>query len=105
MDMLFTVTGEGVVSGLHFDTFDLGFLGKKQVQRASEIMFNDATQLWDVLLPGQATPHADACGFASYNVARLFEVEWLQSCASKQVNPLSAAGAKAASVTRGTYFM
>lgn len=105
MDMLINVDSNGSVSGLHFDAFDLGFLGMKRVRRASEIFFNEQTQLWDVLIPGQQEVYPSAAGFACYEDARDFEIEWLQLCARKQVSPLDPGGAKAARVVRGEHFM
>lgn len=83
---------DGVVEGLHFDEFDLKFLGRKKVRRASEIFHDEATDRWDVLLPGQIVPYPGARGFGSYNEARDFEVVWLQTCRIMRVEGLSAQG-------------
>jgi hypothetical protein len=74
------ISAEGFLSGLHFDDFDLGQFGKKSVSRASEIFFNEHSQLWDILLPSQDRPFPAACGFGYYDQARQFEVKWLQQC-------------------------
>ena len=76
-----SVTPSGALKGLHFDDFDLGQFGKKQVERASEIFWDDMNQTWNVLLPDQSIPFLSASGFASYEIARDFEVAWLQECA------------------------
>jgi hypothetical protein len=91
---------DGRVEGLHFDDFDLGFLGRKEVTRASEIVHNSETQLWDVVLPGATEPHMAAAGFDSYNKAREFEVLWLQHCRMAEADPYSEDGAVIASIAR-----
>jgi hypothetical protein len=100
MEYVFDVSGEGSVSGLHFDSFDLGFLGKKEISRASEILFNVETQLWDVAVPGQKAACPAARSFASYEKARAFEVDWLQECRKFGFAPQSLVGEKLASVVR-----
>lgn len=83
----------GQAQGMHFDQFDLGFLGDKHVTRASEIVYNDTTQLWDVVLPNQGIAHTPLQGFSGYDVARAFEVQWLQECRKREVDPYSLDGA------------
>ena len=83
---------DGTVEGLHFDQFDLGFLGPKTVTRASEIVYNEATQLWDVVLPGQSKAFNAVTGFSGYDIARRFEVEWLQGCRKEGIPPISVPG-------------
>jgi hypothetical protein len=108
--MVITFTGAGEVSAMHRDEFSLGFLGKQEIKRASEIKFNDDTQLWDVALPGIAvhgeTPWltiAPAMGFKTYNGARKFEVLWLEHCALEQVDPLAERGSEIAYHLRANY--
>ena len=60
---------DGTVSGMHFDEFDLGFLGKKTVRRASEIIHNPETDLWDILLPTQITPPSSGRRFSLMELA------------------------------------
>jgi hypothetical protein len=95
----FEATGE--VTAMHRDEFSLGFLGKQQIERASEIKFNEETQKWDIYLPQpedgpypgmQWVTCAEGMGFAEYNGARRFEVLWLETCALYSVNPLSGDG-------------
>lgn len=80
----------GTVRALHYDDMDLGFLGPKQIGRASEIMFNDQTQSFYVEFPqlkdGARQP-GFVCGFKGYDDARAFEVMLLETCAKNHVNP------------------
>ena len=86
-ELVIDIGAQGKVEALHFDEFDLGFLGEKKISRASEIHFNEDTQLWDIILPGLSKPNTMAVqGFKSYNIARGFEVEWLQGCRKAQVS-------------------
>ncbi len=107
--MVVTFAPTGEVSAMHRDAFSLSFLGKQEVKRASEITFNEDTQLWDVYLPTGAQVHdgdawfspARARGFETYNGARAFEVRWLEACALYSVDPLGKEGIEAASKLRG----
>jgi hypothetical protein len=103
--MVLTFDDEGGVEALHRDAFDLGFLGKQKIDRASDIRFNETAQLWDIYLPatyGPMTASAEnipkwetapeASGFATYDVARAAEVAWLEAAALAEVEPLSHAG-------------
>jgi hypothetical protein len=91
-EIVIDVTDQGV-EAMHFDRFNLGFLGKMHITRASEIFFNTDTQDWEIKLPGQDAPYKSAVGFKAYEDARDFEVEWLQECRKHGINPLSEAGA------------
>lgn len=89
----FSTTGQ--VESLHKDQFDLGFLGHKHVQRATEIRFNAITQKWDIVLLSptgvtqpEHTMHAGQLGFSSYDQGRLVEVSWLNRCRLANVSPL-----------------
>ncbi len=89
----FTESGE--VTAMHRDSFSLGFLGKQSISRASEIMFNEDTQRWDIHL---ASPEngtffpTPASGFVGYNEARDVEVAWLENCRLHDVEALSDRG-------------
>lgn len=93
----------GEAQAMHVDTFDLGFLGNKSVQRATEIKFNEASQAWGLYLPVHAQnqecveptyrPVAEAQGFPSYEVARSAEVLWLNVCRAFGAEPTSEYGA------------
>ena len=100
-EIVINIGPDGSASGLHFDEFDLGFLGKKEISRASEIFFNDMTQKWDVVLPGNSNPVSDdAKGFATYEAARHFEVDWLQGCMKIGAKPDDPEGIKMAETVR-----
>lgn len=97
--MVVTFEPTGAVHAMHRDQFGLGFLGKQQIERASEILFNEGTQKWAVHLPirlhgeiikWHAVPEAE--GFDGYNEARGFEVQWLERCALAGIEPLSEGG-------------
>ncbi len=89
-DMVFSINRFGATEGLHFDQFDLGFLGDKRVHRASEIIFNEQEQHWEVWLPLAPTP--SAIGFQGYDEAREFEVLWLQECRRRGIEPYEGEG-------------
>lgn len=93
--MVVTFEPTGVVNAMHRDSFDLSFLGKQAITRASEIMFDADSQLWDVKLPVDGVytlTTAHASGFPTYEAGRKFEVEWLEHCALRGVEPTSEAG-------------
>ncbi len=96
----FLATGEA--HAMHVDSFDLGFLGNKNVQRATEIKFSESTQDWGLYLPVHAQnqesveptyrPVPAAQGFPSYEVARDAEVLWLNVCRALGEKPDGAYG-------------
>lgn len=69
----------GSATSLHFDEFSLGFLGPMKVWRASEISFNETTQSWDVCI-FHKDDNIIVNDFPRYNVARNFEIEFIQTC-------------------------
>jgi hypothetical protein len=88
-------TPDGRAQALHRDDFDLGFLGLKKVERATDIRFNEKTQLWDICLPdGQGGFEAipDSMGLPSYETARNVEVDWLDGCRLKNYGLQSVMG-------------
>ena len=92
-EIVIDMKADGKVEGMHFDEFDLGFLGNKHVSRASEIFYNEETQMWDIILPGHDhAMGASAAGFSGYDVARKFEVLWLQECRKRQLSPATSEG-------------
>lgn len=101
--MVYDFSPTGEVSGLHRDAFSLAFLGKQVIKRASEISFNADSQLWDVVLPGFGSPAGGAAGFDSYDTARKFEAEWLDTCRMCSVLPMSAEGTLAARDLRARF--
>lgn len=105
--MVITFDPAGSASAMHRDEFPLGFLGKQQITRASEIKFNEDSQLWDVALPGIQVHETEtwvtveaAMGFASYDEGRKFEVLWLEHCALQSIAPLSEDGQELAKALR-----
>lgn len=90
--IVLTVTPTGATQGMHFDNFPLTFLGPAKITRASEIIFNEDSQKWDITIPGQIVPYPSAMGFDQYNVARDFEVEWFQTCRQEGCEPVSREG-------------
>lgn len=88
-EIVIDCNSNGTVEGLHFDAFDLGFLGRKHVERASEIFHNAETDLWDILLPSQGRAYPEVQGFSGYDTARRFEVLWLQDCRKLSIDPIA----------------
>lgn len=100
-EIVIDLSAGGQAQALHMDEFPLGFLGKMRMERASNLVFNESTQLWDVVLP-QATT-ARASGFRSYELARDFEVEFLQTCRTLRVDPASEKADKYVTILRPAY--
>lgn len=94
--MIIDFTPDGQVQAMHRDGMDLGFLGAKSITRASDIKFNEATQLWDIwlILEGEPLPClvTEAKGFPAYDVARSCEVYWLDQCRLGAIDPVSVEG-------------
>lgn len=93
-ELVLNFSETGVVSGMHMDQFDLGFLGKKSVERATEIKFDEDAQTWGLYLPiiNGWLPVPEGMGFGSYEVARRFEVSWINICRAKDIQPSSEEG-------------
>lgn len=95
-EIVIDIDPEGVVKGMHRDEFNLGFLGKQKIVRASEIKFSTDSQKWEIFIPlpvGGDELLVKECGqFDSYNVARNFEVLWMNECRLAGVEPYSEAG-------------
>lgn len=82
-DLVIEIDCTGKTSALHMDGFDLGFLGDKAIHRQSDILFNAATQKWNIrylLADGSSVSSDSLSGFSSYEEARHFEVKWLNDC-------------------------
>jgi hypothetical protein len=90
-ELVLNFTPDGAVDAMHMDRFDLSFLGKKHVQRATEIKFDDESQLWGLHLPLKGSegyyPVTNGQGFDSYETARDFEVAWLNICRYRNEEP------------------
>jgi len=96
-ELVIDISADGKAEAMHFDEFDLGFLGKKKISRASEIFYNEDSELWDIILPGEDHPSTIwSMGFKGYDEARNFEVSWLQECRKQRVDPRSEGGIKIA---------
>lgn len=83
--MVIDFTEDGQAQSLHRDELDLGFLGKKVIERATLIEFDVTSQTWQISLPQAAGGWKlaqNGRGFGSYNTARKAEVEWLDLCRS-----------------------
>lgn len=97
--MVIDFTSDGTAQAQHRDGFPLGFLGKQEIERASEIVFNDETQQWDihVRIPGGGFAlHSAAMSFAGYDIARKVETRWLDECRSQDItDPISGPGIRA----------
>ena len=84
----FHVSPSGKLTGLHYDDLDMGFLGKKQIGRASEILFDEEHQSFYIQLPQMVGGHSLPSflrGFRGYDEARQFEVMVLETAAISQV--------------------
>lgn len=98
----------GEVTALHNDNFDLSFLGRQQIKRATDIRFDGSTQTWGLWLP-KPWPHVGgeyytfhgAGGFASYETARKAEVEWLNASAALGIDPAGESGVALLAEVRG----
>ena len=94
------ITDTGVVQAMHMDEFPLTFLGKASIERATEIVFDEVTQLWDIVLPKSTKRTASLSGFTGYDEARKFEVKWIQTCRRGGVEPNTDRGLARAYVIR-----
>lgn len=101
-EIVIDVTPQGKVEGMHHDCFSLAFLGAQSIHRASDIRFSPDTQTWGVWvacdpegLAYEKPAHA-ADGFATYDGARRFEVEWFNQCRKQGCAPRSPEGHVAA---------
>jgi hypothetical protein len=80
--MVIDFTADGGAEAMHRDGFDLGFLGKQKIERASDIRFDEDKQSWAIWLntPNGYILPDNASGFATYETARKTEVCWLEYC-------------------------
>ena len=88
-EMVIDFTESGTAEALHFDEFPLGFLGEMEVRRASEILFNRNTQSWDVHVYGEPYDPLLIKDFPGYDIARQFEVQFVQTCRKVRQYPQS----------------
>lgn len=92
--MVISIDNSGKVEAMHNDAFDLSFLGKREIRRASDIVFED--DAWTIKLNdgnGAFTVTSPALrGFGEYETARKFEVQWLNTCRLLEIDPTSDKG-------------
>lgn len=95
MELVIDFKPTGAVNALHMDDFDLGFLGDKKVRRQTDIVFHEASQKWDIIYidsDGKKYYDSGLCGFESYDLARKFEVKWINDCRLLGLDPTSREG-------------
>lgn len=104
--MVIDISATGEVAAMHRDQFSLGFLGDQEIERASDIKFNSATQRWAIhLKQGDGfveNPPEWLSGFAQYDEARKFEVKFLETCRMLSIDPLAPLSGGLASIMRKT---
>jgi hypothetical protein len=61
-----------------------------KVKRASEILFNEGTQSWDAHIFGEGDDVLIVEDFPGYDIARHFEVKFVQTCRKVRQYPLGA---------------
>ena len=91
---------DGRVEGLYLDNLDLSSVGKKKVQRVSLVVHDETTDTFGVYLQPDDFSCLDAQGFARYSEAVAFEVEWLNACRSRNIDPRSGMGVELARTLR-----
>lgn len=82
----------GAVTAMHNDNFNLGFLGRMTIERASEIKWDEENQNWGIwfAVGGEfVEPSPEYGGFDSYNTARDFEVAVMNHCMAQDLSPVS----------------
>lgn len=94
--MVIDVAVDGAVHAMHRENvLTLGFLGKQSIRRASDLVFNEDTQQFDIHLAAGNTflpPVPEARGFPTYEAARQMEVRWLEMARLHGVPPASPEG-------------
>lgn len=94
--MVIDVELDGTVHSMYRENvMQLDFLGKQSVRRASDLIFNDDTQMFDIhLAEGSAflPPVPEARDFPTYEAARDMEVRWLEMARLHDVHPASREG-------------
>lgn len=100
--MVIDFSTTGGVEAMHRDSFDLSFLGKQSISRASDIRHNEETQKWDiyVALDDNFVDVAQAHGFDTYEDARRCEVRWFELARLHSVPPTSDDGRNLLAVLR-----
>lgn len=86
---------DGGVEAMHRDGFNLAFLGKQSITRASDIKYDEDAQTWTIhvaLDDGTFQLVSEARGFATYDEARKMEVRWFEMCRLHGISPLCPEG-------------
>lgn len=105
-ELVIEFTPGGHVAAMHMDTFDLGFLGDKEIKRQTDIPFNPVSQTWSIyyiLDNGTPVSFDPLRGFEGYDRTRKFEVMWLNECRLLGVCPVAEEGIDAAATLREAY--
>lgn len=88
MEQVVVFSPGGGVRSMHSDKFSLGFLGRQNIRRASDIRFNVDTQLWDIWFVHDGEyvePTPEYARFPGYEAARDFEVRVVNRCLEQGV--------------------
>jgi len=101
-EIVIAVDNAGAMSALHMDEFPLTAIGKVKLERASTIEFDEDRQTFFVLPVGQEKAIRVASDFPGYEIAREFEIEWLQACTRAQCDPHGTVGISLAAHARAT---
>lgn len=91
MEHVVSIDPTGRVKAMHTDAFPLGFLGKQNIERASDIRWDEDAQYWSIWfnIDGRfEAPPIEYQGFGSYEEARRFEVEVMNSSFLADLAPL-----------------
>lgn len=96
---------DGGVEAMHRDSFNLAFLGKQSIARASDIKYSEDTQSWaiNVAADDGFVEVPTARGFETYEEARKMEVRWFEMCRLHSVSPLGQEGLAILAVLRKRY--
>ncbi len=96
MELVVSVSPSGGVRSMHDDRFPMGFLGKQQIKRASDIRWNEEEQTWEIWwyvrddeFEGFAEPAEPYRYFHSYELAREFEVNIMNCSLRTGYHPIS----------------
>jgi len=92
--MAIDFSNTGTVEAMNRSEFSLDFLGKQKIERATDIRFEEDKQNWVLYIrtPANEYCRVPGCAFSSYDIARHFEIFWLESCRISSTDPYSEAG-------------
>lgn len=92
MELVINFKADGTIESLYTDSFNLSFLGKQHIERATDIRFNDSSQLWEIWSIKYFNYGPLTEGITTYELARAIEVSWLNRCRLLGVVPESPKG-------------